>query len=86
MQTGRVRLRQWIDRSKINQRQAAELLEVDQTYLSQILSGKRSPGLATAVHFENVTGIAVEAWVAQEAGEQSEGDHGSVANAALSKE
>lgn len=80
MQTGRKRLREWINRSKLNQRQAAELLEVDQTYLSQILSGKRFPGLATAVHFEGVTGVSVEAWVPHETGGQSEPPSGQALN------
>lgn len=68
MQNGRERLRQWIDRSKINQREASALLGFDETYLSQILNGKRRPGLDTAVQIERVTGIAVEAWTATEIG------------------
>lgn len=59
---------QWLDRSKLNQREAAVLLGMHFTHLNQILSGRRTPGLATAVQIEQVTGIAVEAWLAPEVG------------------
>jgi len=63
MQTGRERLRQWIDRSKVNQLEAAALIGIDHTQLSHILTGRRRPGLDTAVKIEQATGIVVEAWV-----------------------
>lgn len=62
MQSGRTRLRDWIDRSKVNQNQAAEILGITPVFLSQILNGHREPGLATALRIEDVTGIAVRSW------------------------
>lgn len=63
MQTGRERLRQWIDRSKLNQLEAAALIGIDHGQLNHILQGRRRPGLDTAVKIEQATGIVVEAWV-----------------------
>lgn len=69
MQSGREQLHAWIGRRFQNvrgkQREAARLLGVDQSYLSQILSGVRRPGLDTAIRFERATGIPVEAWAPQ---------------------
>lgn len=61
--SGRERLAQWVDRSKLNQLEAAQLIGIDPTQLSQILTGKRRPGLDNAVKIERATGIVVEAWV-----------------------
>lgn len=63
MQSGRERLRAWIDRSKVNQREAAVILGMDPVMLSQTLNGVRKPGLATAIKIEQVTGISVESWL-----------------------
>lgn len=63
MQTGRERLHQWIERSKLNQVEAAEIIGMDYTQLNHILNGRRRPGLDTAVKIETATGIVVEAWV-----------------------
>lgn len=63
MQSGRERLRDWIDRSKVNQREAAVILGMSDVFLSQILNGVRTPGLDNAVKIEQVTGIAVESWL-----------------------
>lgn len=60
---GRERLKRWLERSQINQREAARIIGIHFTHLSQILSGRRSPGLANAVVIERETGIPVEAWV-----------------------
>ncbi len=62
-QTGRERLAQWIERSKLYQNEAAEIIGLDPTHLSQILAGKRRPGLANAVKIESATGIVAEIWV-----------------------
>lgn len=63
MQSGRERLRDWIDRSKVNQREAAAILGMSDVFLSQILNGVRTPGLDNAVKIEQVTGISVESWL-----------------------
>ena len=62
MQTGIERLRAWIDRSKVNQTQAAQILGITPVFLSQILHGHREPGLATALRIEDITGISVRSW------------------------
>jgi hypothetical protein len=62
-QLGRDRLHAWIDRSKLNQREAADLLRVHPVVLSQWLSGARIPGLDNAHVIEGVTGIATESWL-----------------------
>lgn len=60
---GRERLRDWIKRSNLTQRAAAQLLGMHYTFLSQILGRDRSPSLATAVKIGRITGIPVEAWM-----------------------
>ncbi len=59
----RERLQLWIDRSKITQLETARLIDMDPTQLSQILSGKRRPGLDNAVKIQRITGIDPSAWV-----------------------
>lgn len=70
--TGRERLARWMERSRLNQRQTAQIFGVHFAYLSQILSGRRSPGLANAITIERETGIPVEAWVPTEVGDYAE--------------
>lgn len=60
---GRERLAQWIDRSKLTQAEAAVIIGIDPTQLSQILAGKRRPGLDNAVKIAKATGIVPEDWV-----------------------
>jgi transcriptional regulator with XRE-family HTH domain len=61
--TGSERLAQWIERGKLSQVEAARIIGIDKTQLSQILNDKRRPGLDNAVRIERATGISVEAWV-----------------------
>jgi transcriptional regulator with XRE-family HTH domain len=68
---GRERLAQWIERSRLNQLEAAKVIGIDPTQLSMVLNGKRRPGLDNAVKIEAATGIVVEAWVAIEDDEPS---------------
>lgn len=63
MKSGRARLREWLDRSHLNQTQGAALLDVHPVYLGQLLKGDRTPGLANAIKIAQVTGIAVESWM-----------------------
>jgi len=60
---GRDRLRAWITRANLTQRQVGRLFGVHYTYVNQMLSGRRTPGLAVAVTIERETGIAVGAWM-----------------------
>lgn len=59
----RERLKAWIERSAITQRMAAQILGVHYTFLNQMLMGRRTPSLATAVLIERHTGISPGAWV-----------------------
>lgn len=68
--SGRARLAQWIERSKINQLEAAEIIGMDKTQLCQILLGHRRPGLDNAVKIERATGVVAEAWATIADGEQ----------------
>lgn len=74
MQSARAQLADWIARRGMTQREAAVLLGLHYTYLSQIILGKRSPGLANAVQIQRVTGISAESWVATEVGTAVEAD------------
>lgn len=62
MQSGREQLKAWIERGHFTQRQAATFLGFDETYVSQLVGGKRTPGLDNALLLERKTGIPVEAW------------------------
>lgn len=72
MQHGRERLREWLDRSKFNQQEAAEILQIHPVYLSQILNGLRSPGLANAIKIEDLTGISVRSWALSDVSESAD--------------
>jgi transcriptional regulator with XRE-family HTH domain len=43
----------------------AQDLRITESYLSQVLSGRRRPGLDIAVRIETLTGIPVSAWAAR---------------------
>lgn len=74
MLDGRTQLADWITRRGVNQREAARILDLDHTFLNQILTGRRVPGLANAVRIERVAGISVEAWLPTEVGDDAEPD------------
>lgn len=64
-----------MNRSRLNQREAAKLLGIHFTFLSQLLSegaNARTPALATAVRIERVTGIPVESWVPPDVADEPE--------------
>lgn len=70
MKPGAQQLRDWIDRrwpnSDRKQRDAAEHLGWDETFIAKLLAGKRNPGLTNAIKIERESGIPVEAWVSSE--------------------
>lgn len=66
MRSGRERLRAWIERSKVKDYEAAEILGVNPVVLSQWLGGARTPGLDNAVKIEQATGVSVESWLLTE--------------------
>lgn len=59
---GRDRLAEYCKRSRLKQYELADLLAMHETTLSHVLSGKRRPGLDTALRIEAVTGIPVSSW------------------------
>lgn len=59
---GRRLLREWLDRSKQQQRILAAKLGVSDAYLSQILSGLRRPKLELLMAIEAETGVPVASW------------------------
>lgn len=61
---GRERLSKYIERSRQKQYEVAADLRITESYLSQVLSGRRRPGLDIAVRIETLTGIPVSAWAA----------------------
>lgn len=72
MQHGHEQLRDWQRRRGFNQREASDFLGVNVVFYSQILNGKRQPGLANAIRLEQQTGISVESWVLTEVSESPE--------------
>lgn len=72
MQSGPEQLKDWMRRRGFTQADAARYLQVDEPYVSVLVSGKRTPGLANAVKLERLTGIPVEAWASSEIGEAVE--------------
>ena len=76
MKSGAEQLKDWMDRrwplSTRKQREAAEHLGWDETFISQLLRGVRTPGLTNAIKIERLSGIPVEAWVSSELDEAEE--------------
>ena len=60
--TGRERLKQYCERAHLKQYELADLLGITESYLSQLLSGRRAPGRTNALKIEEVTGVPVRSW------------------------
>jgi transcriptional regulator with XRE-family HTH domain len=58
----RERLRAWI-RAHTDQRSFASDIGIHETYLSQTLSGRRTPRLPILYRIEQQTGVPVSGWV-----------------------
>jgi len=63
MQSGATQLLAWIRRRGFSQREAAEYLGWEETFISKLVNGERTPGLTNAVKIEDLTGIPTKAWV-----------------------
>lgn len=61
-----LKLKEWMARQGLNQVQAADLLGLSRSYLSEILSEKKPPGRKAMHKIADVTGGAVplDAWYA----------------------
>ncbi len=63
MVSGSAQLKDWMHRRRFLQRETAEYLDCDVSFISQLLRGARVPGLGNAILIERKTGIPVEAWL-----------------------
>lgn len=70
--TGAQRLAEYRDKHRYKQYELAELLGLDDAHVSQLLNGKRRPGLEIAVRIEERTGIPARAWLLTEVGRTNE--------------
>lgn len=70
MQSGPEQLRDWMKRrwplSARPAREVADYFGWDESFISQLLSGSRRPGLTNAIKIERGAGIPVEAWVSSQ--------------------
>lgn len=66
MPSGPEQLKDWMHRRRFLQRETAEYLGFQESYISQLLNGVRVPAVDNAVHIEEMTGIPVRAWRASE--------------------
>ena len=62
MASGAEQLKDWMHRRRFMQQEAAEYFGWHFTYVSQLITGARLPGLDNAIKLERMTGIPVEAW------------------------
>ena len=67
MKSGPEQFKDWMHRRRFLQRESAEYLGFDETFVSQLVNGRRSPGLDNAIIIERKTGIPVEAWMSGDA-------------------
>lgn len=66
MKSGAGQLKDWMHRRRFLQKEAAEYLSMDTTFVSQLVNGHRIPGLDNAIKIERLTGIPVEAWASND--------------------
>jgi len=63
MKTGREQLISWLERTRHNQSELAEILRISRPVLSKFVKGHRRPTLELAVKIQDTTGVPVESWV-----------------------
>ena len=62
MSIGARQLVEWLDRSRLADKDLASRLGISRAYLSQLLSGKRRPGLDIAELIYTHTGVPMTSW------------------------
>lgn len=72
MQSGPDQLRDWMARRGVTQIETARLCGIHPVFLSQILHGKRQPGLKNALRIERHTGIPAASWLRSEVSDSLE--------------
>jgi transcriptional regulator with XRE-family HTH domain len=72
MQSGAAQFLDWMRRRGFNQTETATFFGWDMTFISQLVRGKRKPGLTNAIRIERETGIPVESWVSSQLDKDAE--------------
>lgn len=72
MQSGQEQMKDWMRRRGFTQADAARYFEYPESMISRIVNGGYSPGLRSALHIEDLTGIPVDAWVTSELEDETE--------------
>lgn len=63
MHSGPEQLKDWMRRRGFTQADMARYFGWDESFVSVLVSGRRNPGLETAVTIERLAGIPIEAWL-----------------------
>lgn len=64
--SARVLLARWIDRHRMTQTEAAEVIGISRVKLNQYLNAEARPSLETAIRIEDATGIGIRLWLVEE--------------------
>lgn len=73
MSLGRRELLRWLERTACQDAQFAARLGISPAYLSQILHGRRRPGLDVLARMRDLTGIPPVAWADTDEDEKDSG-------------
>lgn len=68
MASGREDLAAWLSRTCMSHKALATRLRISEPYMSQLLSGRRTPGLELATDIMVLTGVPAVSWVDKVAG------------------
>lgn len=66
----------WIEKRRLNQREAARMLEIPFNTLNHYLHNRRRPGLARLQHLYEQTGIPIALWLPTRVGTRLKRRHG----------
>jgi len=67
MSSGADELRDWMTRRGFSQVEAANYIDVSESFYSLLINGKHRAGLTLALRIQECTGIPVQAWADTEA-------------------
>lgn len=80
MKPGPEQFKDWLRRRHLNQGEAAKHFGWQESFISQLVNGKRTPGLENAITIERETGIPVEAWLVIEVHDSEAGEPAAAVN------
>jgi plasmid maintenance system antidote protein VapI len=63
MKSGAQLFREWMDRCRYNQQEAADFLGMHFTFVSMLVNGHRTPSLRKAFQIERMTGVPAASWL-----------------------